>query len=83
MLSRQDQRQLDAIARQLAEEDPDFVRRMGGTSRVRAYRALLAVSVVLWSLPVALTVFAGWAAGVIASAVLTVAGVVLLLSRRW
>jgi Protein of unknown function (DUF3040) len=83
MLSRADQRRLDEIARHLADSDPQFAMAMGGAARSRAYKLLLAVSVVLWTLPVALTVLAGWLAGVIASAVLTAAGVALLLCRRW
>lgn len=83
MLSREDQRRFDQIARHLRESDPDFAIAMGGSGRSRAYRMLLSVSVVLWSLPVALTAIGGWVAGVIAAALLSVAGVALLLCRRW
>lgn len=83
MLSRAEQRRLDEIARRLSDTDPQFAMAMGGPPRSRAYRLLLAVSVVLWTLPVALTAVAGWLAGVVAAAVLTVAGVALLLCRRW
>jgi hypothetical protein len=83
MLSREDQRRFDQIARHLSDSDPEFAAAVGERRPSRAYRILLAVSVVLWSLPVALAAVGGWLAGVIAAVLLTVAGVALLLYRRW
>ncbi|WP_213456010.1 DUF3040 domain-containing protein [Rhizomonospora bruguierae] len=83
MLSRADQRRLDEIARHLRDTDPEFAMAMGGPARPRAYRMLLTVSVVLWTLPVALTALGGWLLGAITAVVLTAAGVALLLCRRW
>jgi hypothetical protein len=83
MLSREEQRRLAELARQLRTTDPDFVARMGDRGQARRGRVLIAVSALLWATVPALAFVGGWAACMISAAVLAVAGVLVLKARRW
>ncbi|MEV1289323.1 DUF3040 domain-containing protein [Micromonospora sp. NPDC049679] len=83
MLSREDQRRFDQIARQLRMTDPEFVARLGDTAATRRNRIMIVVSLLLWASVPALTVMGGWGAGATSVALLGVAGVLALRARPW
>ncbi|WP_326552599.1 DUF3040 domain-containing protein [Micromonospora sp. NBC_01813] len=83
MLSREDQRRFDQIARHLRTTDPDFVARLGDPAANRRNRAAIIVSVLLWAVVPLLAFFGGWIAAVICTVALSAAGVLALRARRW
>jgi len=83
MLSREEQRRLEELARQLRTTDPDFVARMGDRTPHRRGRVLITASALLWATVPALAFIGGWVAGMVSAAVLAVAGMLVLKARRW
>jgi len=83
MLSSDERRQLAEMAQHLRTTDPDFVVRMGDRAGPRRGRVLFAASALLWATVPALAFIGGWVAGMVAAAVLVVAGILVLKSRRW
>ncbi|MDG4772176.1 MULTISPECIES: DUF3040 domain-containing protein [unclassified Solwaraspora] len=83
MLSREDQRRFDQIARHLRTTDPDFVARLGDQAADRRNRAAIIASVLLWAVVPLLALFGGWIAASICTVALTAAGLLALRARRW
>ncbi|MDG4765044.1 DUF3040 domain-containing protein [Solwaraspora sp. WMMD406] len=83
MLSREDQRRFDQIARHLRTTDPDFVARVGDRAANRRNRMAIIASVLLWATVPPLALFGGWLAAIISTVALCVAGVLALRARRW
>jgi hypothetical protein len=83
MLSREDQRRFDQIARELRMSDPEFVARLGGRAATRRNRMMIVASLLLWAAVPVLTVVGGWGAGTTSVALLGVAGVLALRARPW
>lgn len=84
MLSKEDQRRFDQIARHLRTTDPEFVARVGDRAWTRRSRLLVVLSILLWVVVPPLTVLGGWFAAAISA--IALAGAALLLSlvhRRW
>ena len=82
MLSKEDQRRFDQIARHLRETDPDFVARVGDWSWMRRSRLLTLFSVVLYAAVPPLALQGGYPAGAISAGILLVAGRLLVLAQR-
>lgn len=82
MLSKEDQRRFDQIARHLRTTDPEFVARVGDRSWTRRSRLLVFFSVVLCASVPPLAVVGGYVAGTISAGALLVAGLLLVLARR-
>jgi hypothetical protein len=82
MLSKEDQRRFEQITRHLRTTDPDFVARISDRAWTRRSRLLVLFSILLTAAVPPLTVVGGYAAGVVSTVLLTVAGVLLALSRR-
>jgi hypothetical protein len=82
MLSKEDQRRFDQIARHLRMTDPEFFARVGDQSRTRRNRLLVIFSVVLCTTVPPMAAAGGYAAGVLSAGVLLVAGVLLAMARR-
>lgn len=83
MLSREDQRRFDQIARHLRTTDPEFVARLGDQPATVRNRAAIVTSVLLWAMIPMLALFGGWVAAVICTVALSAAGVLALRARRW
>jgi hypothetical protein len=83
MLSREDQRRFDQIARHLRTTDPEFVARTSDPAANRHNRAAIIISVLLWAVVPLLAFFGGWIAAVICAVALSAAGVLALRTRRW
>jgi len=83
MISGEDHRRLEEIARQLRTTDPEFVARMGSESPPRRGRILIGAGVLLWAAVPALAFVGGWVAAMVSGVVLAVAGVLVLKARRW
>ncbi|MEJ3747340.1 DUF3040 domain-containing protein [Actinomycetes bacterium KLBMP 9797] len=81
MISGDDQRRLDEIARQLRTSDPDFAARMANSEPRRAGRVLTAAGVLLWATVPAIAYAGGWFAVVLSATLLTVAGALVLMPR--
>jgi Protein of unknown function (DUF3040) len=82
MLSKEDQRRFEQITRNLRTTDPDFVARISDRAWTRRSRLLVLFSILLTAAVPPLAVVGGYAAGVVSTVLLTVAGVTLALSRR-
>jgi hypothetical protein len=82
MLSKEDQRRFEQITRHLRTTDPDFVARISDRAWTRRSRYLLFFSILLITGVPPLAVAGGYAAGVVSAILLTVAGILLALSRR-
>jgi Protein of unknown function (DUF3040) len=82
MLSKEDQRRFEQITRNLRTTDPDFVARISDRAWTRRSRLLVLFSILLTAAVPPLAVVGGYAAGVVSTVLLTVAGVMLALSRR-
>ncbi|MFY1637213.1 DUF3040 domain-containing protein [Solwaraspora sp. WMMB335] len=83
MLSREDQRRFDQIARHLRTTDPEFVARLGDQAANRRNRLAIVASVVLWATVPLLALSGGWLAAIIAAVALCLAGALALRARRW
>lgn len=82
MISREEQRRFDEIARQLRTSDPDFVARVADEGSPRMDRVMLAMGVMLWAIVPAFAYAGGWIAVVLCSALLVVAGALVLKARH-
>jgi Protein of unknown function (DUF3040) len=82
MLSKEDQRRFEQITRHLRTTDPDFVARISDRAWTRRSRLLVVLSVLLSAAVPPLAVVGGYAAGVVCTVLLTLAGILITLSRR-
>lgn len=82
MISGEDQRRLDEIARQLRTSDPDFAARMADSEPRRTGRVLTAAGVSLWAVVPAIAYAGGWLAVVVSATLLIVAGALVLTARH-
>lgn len=82
MLSKEDQRRFEQIARHLRETDPDFVARMGERPWTRRSRLLVLFSIVLCAAVPPLTVLGGYPAAALSTGLLLGAGRMLVLAKR-
>jgi hypothetical protein len=90
MLSREDNRRLAELERQLRHEDPDFCARMtGGMARPAPRRgptlSLIITAIVIWAAAITLAVLGWWIAAVVAAVCATTVASVLtfrLVRRR-
>ncbi len=69
MLSKEDNRRLAQLERQLRREDPDFCARMAGrrSTRRQVPVSLILTATVVWAAALILAVIGWWAAGVVAA----------------
>jgi Flp pilus assembly protein TadB len=84
MLSKEDNRRLAQLERQLRREDPDFCERMSGgrTHRRRPSVSLLLAAAVIWVAALILGVTGWWIAGGVAAVCAATVLVAALVSRR-
>lgn len=81
MISGDEQRRFDEIARQLRTSDPDFAARMAHAEPRRVGRVLTAASVLLWATVPAIAYAGGWFAVVVSATLLGLAGGLILTAR--
>jgi hypothetical protein len=84
MISGDEQRRLDEIARQLRTTDPEFFARMGvgDEGRRRRGTALIAVAVLLWAAVPAFAYVGGWLGATVCTALIVVAGTLAIKATR-
>ncbi|GLI03016.1 DUF3040 domain-containing protein [Phytohabitans aurantiacus] len=84
MISGEDQRRLDEIARSLRTTDPEFVARMGlGDERRRRWGpTLIAVAVLLWAAVPAFAYAGGWLGASVCTVLVAVAGTLAIKGSR-
>jgi len=82
MLSKEDQRRFEQIARNLRATDPEFAARVGGQAWTRRSRLLVVLSILLWATVPPMTVVGGWFAATLSVVALVGAGLLLLMVQR-
>ncbi|HEX5597122.1 MAG TPA: DUF3040 domain-containing protein [Micromonosporaceae bacterium] len=82
MLSKEDQRRFEQIARHLRVTDPEFVARVGDQAWVRRSRLLVFLSILLWAAVPPLVVVGGWFAAMLSTAALVGAATLLQRAHR-
>lgn len=84
MISGDEQRRLDEIARQMRTTDPEFFARMGvgDEGRRRWGPALVAVAVLLWAAVPAFAYVGGWLGATFCTVLIVVAGTLAIKGAR-